>query len=1331
MITENQNAQLLAGNFQSVAVEFSTDQVDLLETETENGTFYNHTLTGEGVCYENGKPLLPLVSRFVIVPATVGLELEVEAVGGYSLPAMYPPLLCDDVTATSLIPSRDNGSLYPPSIAEASDPIVIRGVRMVKITVYPVQYDSENNQYVYNPNIITRLNYTDSAPVNPADHPDRKNRSREFVKFISALAINGDEVSRDISTKLSPYVGHYAIVAHDSAVDYIGDLIEWKRKSGYKVDIISLPDAIARANTKAVKDSIKALYNSYLNNNEDPFDQLFLVGDRSIYSWPPAAQWILEAETGETVWPASPHADYKYALLEGNDNYPDVGFSRFNAGSKNTLDIHRLKTLAYEATPYMDDTRWFTRGAVYFQRWGNTPESAWHISIASNIRWATETLKFRGITSVHTYNNYDHDQWGEKVGVFEADMFNMKSNLMLGRSESIVWGQVLTGIENNNVFPIRIAFSGHGEYAGWGLMRIGDAQNLKGPVINTANWGTPASITNSAVWMATISALVNKGMNIGWARLYATTMVETLFPNFKFSGVNTYDHLKTDIEFLGDPGIRAWLGVPRMVKASIPDSVGTSPHLVEVAVTSSDGAQPIANATVTLYAPGNIPAANTAQYAKYADMYSQTVTSDESGYARFLFNGEPLFVAGTKMFLTVTGSDIRPWFGEVPITQNTQELISLSNYSLTETEGNNDQLVNPGEKFNLFLSAKNNSNFAADDISATVTSLSPYVTVVGEGKVGFGAIGIQESAPAQQPLPIVIAPDCPDAQSLPLTTPVIRIQFANGAERYITAFSIDPVAPHIQLAQTLQPIVIQIGNEVELNFSIKNMGRLGCSPFTAELIPLAFGISITSDSANYPAIADGDSAFSFNEGFKVIGSPLAVPGTVVNCLLRFESETGFVDSSYVALQVGNPAGGAPLEPDGYGYICYDDTDVNWFHAPTYRWTEISSVDPNMDLRGTRVLFNKTTLWDDSQVRVVELPFTFSFYGTTYSSLTISMSGYLAPGNQPAVANQQNWALDKGIGGGAGMIAPHWDWLKFNADSAVYTCYDEANGRFIVEWYRQQHYSGDATELTFQAILYEPTRWAVETGDAPIVFQYKSISDVAGELVQDKDIPYASVGISSPDGNTGINYSFRNVLARGAEAITARRALKFVPSARIHNGVIVGEVLTLGSEDPVAGAVVSTGYGLSTISGDDGTFIIPNVVRDYRFSLTATEEDYADSSFADLMISEEDTLRITFHIRSVVSVDDNSSLPVDYRLTTLFPNPFNNVTRLKFFTETTELVTVKVYDLNGAEVAVLNDGHLANGVHTRIWNAEGLASGLYLVRITAGNRTETFKAVLVR
>lgn len=81
----------------------------------------------------------------------------------------------------------------------------------------------------------------------------------------------------------------------------------------------------------------------------------------------------------------------------------------------------------------------------------------------------------------------------------------------------------------------------------------------------------------------------------------------------------------------------------------------------------------------------------------------------------------------------------------------------------------------------------------------------------------------------------------------------------------------------------------------------------------------------------------------------------------------------------------------------------------------------------------------------------------------------------------------------------------------------------------------------------------------------------------------------------------------------------------------------------------------------------------------------------------------------------------------------YPNPFNPSTQIKF--ELPEgfsgLVTLKVYDMVGREVATLINTNMNEGVHEVNWNAATLSSGVYFTKLVTNNNVEVKRMILLK
>jgi hypothetical protein len=107
------------------------------------------------------------------------------------------------------------------------------------------------------------------------------------------------------------------------------------------------------------------------------------------------------------------------------------------------------------------------------------------------------------------------------------------------------------------------------------------------------------------------------------------------------------------------------------------------------------------------------------------------------------------------------------------------------------------------------------------------------------------------------------------------------------------------------------------------------------------------------------------------------------------------------------------------------------------------------------------------------------------------------------------------------------------------------------------------------------------------------------------------------------------------------------------------------------------------------------------------------------------------VNLQFSLPTGISPGRSAELPGTYSLSQNYPNPFNPSTSIEFSLPTAGPVTLTVYNVLGEEVARLVAVDLSAGTFTTVWDATGLASGVYLYRLTAGEYVQTKKAVLIK
>lgn len=95
-----------------------------------------------------------------------------------------------------------------------------------------------------------------------------------------------------------------------------------------------------------------------------------------------------------------------------------------------------------------------------------------------------------------------------------------------------------------------------------------------------------------------------------------------------------------------------------------------------------------------------------------------------------------------------------------------------------------------------------------------------------------------------------------------------------------------------------------------------------------------------------------------------------------------------------------------------------------------------------------------------------------------------------------------------------------------------------------------------------------------------------------------------------------------------------------------------------------------------------------------------------------------------------SLDINSTIK-EYELAQNYPNPFNPSTTIRYQLPQDGMVTLKIYDILGAEVANLVNEEKVAGKYEVNFNASNLSSGIYIYKLKAGEYVNSKKMILLK
>lgn len=108
--------------------------------------------------------------------------------------------------------------------------------------------------------------------------------------------------------------------------------------------------------------------------------------------------------------------------------------------------------------------------------------------------------------------------------------------------------------------------------------------------------------------------------------------------------------------------------------------------------------------------------------------------------------------------------------------------------------------------------------------------------------------------------------------------------------------------------------------------------------------------------------------------------------------------------------------------------------------------------------------------------------------------------------------------------------------------------------------------------------------------------------------------------------------------------------------------------------------------------------------------------------------------VVLPVEGIIQIPDitNMKIPTTYYLHQNYPNPFNPSTTIEFDLPKASEVTLKIFNILGEEVVTLVSDRLTAGNYSYEWfMTSGMASGVYLYRLEAGEYVETRKMLLMR
>ncbi len=181
-----------------------------------------------------------------------------------------------------------------------------------------------------------------------------------------------------------------------------------------------------------------------------------------------------------------------------------------------------------------------------------------------------------------------------------------------------------------------------------------------------------------------------------------------------------------------------------------------------------------------------------------------------------------------------------------------------------------------------------------------------------------------------------------------------------------------------------------------------------------------------------------------------------------------------------------------------------------------------------------------------------------------------------------------------------------------------------------------------------------------------------------------------------------------------------------------NTTTVSGLVLNNDNEPVKDAVVyvqrGSEYYSHGVTNSKGEYIIRNIpTGDY---ILVAHKIGSESDSKNITITENGMDNIVFNVTPNQNLNVTAN-PSDFRLSQNYPNPFNPSTVISYSVPKDGLVTLKVFNTLGQQVAELINTNQNAGAHNVEFNAKNLSSGIYYYKLESDGFVETRKMILVK
>jgi len=269
-----------------------------------------------------------------------------------------------------------------------------------------------------------------------------------------------------------------------------------------------------------------------------------------------------------------------------------------------------------------------------------------------------------------------------------------------------------------------------------------------------------------------------------------------------------------DCNVLGDPAMAIWTDEPINISTTYPATLTTGTGQFDVTVTCNGN--PVNGLTAALLMNG---------------ILYGTGTTGSDGAATVII--DPLVIEPGDAQLVISGYNCLPTYYPVMFVAGETPYVVFESSVLNDSQGNNNGMADFGETVSLSITLQNIGLAQALNVTATISSNDPYVTIT-DAVESYGNIAAGGQSTVENGYTIQISNEVPDNHIIAFTLSAV------ADETWLSEFQVIAYAPQLQAGNALIDDgtgngIPDPGETFDINVGLINSGHSASLPVTAVL----------------------------------------------------------------------------------------------------------------------------------------------------------------------------------------------------------------------------------------------------------------------------------------------------------------------------------------------------------------------------------------------------------------------------------------------------------------------------------------------------------------